>query len=710
MTQLRSTKKEPIKLTFTFSIPRINLYSISFWDWSIPLFIILIVFLFNLPYLFVDVLSHDDGLWYYRASEGQDFFKFAYRSKIGVLTPYRDWFYANGMVDMGLPFIRGVYVFIMALISLLLYYLYRNIFGINTKIAITAAVIPNILPSLKGIPIGLNASYTMWGLLPIILSLLILSKAFNKKGFISLVLFSLAFVAYGVGLNFTSSSNFLIPSVLIFFLFYFPKAKIRAFIYGIPFLVLGLWQVYKQSLYYLSSTKSAHIPTDVVLDRIREFFEMASFLPFNQSYSFYITISLSIIGIVGLIFWSNNLYQQPDHFKYHKNIYRLLMILWPLCWIFFNSYAYIFKSSTFRVSDYAYVSNFGVILLQIIGIVFLLTIGLLLLLPNKRKINIATALILVAVIVFSGIQRINNCSYFRTENSKIIRESLSKLNLAPNTQFIILGFNNVHPGHYQVNTGLLRYILQRNDIFAVIGKDIYPSNIFAKRTGWFDRMAGFDPEKPIAAFRRRGNNLEDVKLLLQVMATATAESFGLKWTLYDISTRQIPVKLASGVGMSSYADYLNNKLPEKFNDAGIAFAPKDLPDDFVNDSIADNIAKKRGLINKETNIGEYLSLRSIVPISKKGETHLQILLRVNNIPTTKFKLSYTIDNVKKLIPIWDFVMKDCNILITTPPIELNKLKEGISLGFVNTGVHPKIPLLFMEGKFTGQPQMILQAD
>ncbi len=707
MTRLQSTKEKPDILTFTSSIQKLNLCSISFWNWSIPIFIILIVFLFNLSYLFVDILWHDDGLWYFKASNGNDLLNTTDRGRISVLTPYRDWFYSYSMLHLGLPFTRGVFVFIMALISLLLYYLYRNIFGIDTKIAVTAAVIPNILPSLKGIPVGLNASYAMWGLLPILLSLLILSKTFNKKGLSSWLLFFFALVTYSIGLNLTGSATFLIPSVLFFFLFYFPQAKIRTLIYGISFLGLGLWKVYKQNLY--THRKPTNIPTDIVLDRIGEFFEMASFLPFNQSYSIYITISLSILGIVGLIFWSVNLYQQPEHFKYNKNRYRLLIVFWALCWISSNSFAYIFKSPVFRVYDYAYVFNFGLILLQILGIVFLLSI-VLLLLQNKRRANFAITFILAISLLSSGIQRRNNCHYEGTESTKFIRKSLSKLNLLPNAQVIILDFNAHAAGNIYMNSGLLRYILQRNDITGVIGPDKYPNNIFAKPTIWFDRMKGFNPKKPIVAFRLKDNCLEDVELMLQVMALGKEGSCGLAWTLYDVSSKQVPVKLANGVGMLSYTDYLNNKLAKKFSNADIAFSPKDLHDDFVDDSIAEKIAKKGGLINEENNIGEYLTLRNISPISDNNKTYLQILLRVNDMPTTRFKLSYTIDSVTKLVPIWDFVMKDCNILITTPPIELNKLEKGISLGFVNTGLWPNIPLLFVDGEFAGQSQMIFQPD
>jgi hypothetical protein len=94
----------------------------------IPFFIVLSVFLFNLPYLFVDCLWHDDGLLYYLASGGVNnihtFSAYGMKAKICILAPFLDWSYSHSMVYIGLPFTRGVFVSIMALTSLLLYYLY----------------------------------------------------------------------------------------------------------------------------------------------------------------------------------------------------------------------------------------------------------------------------------------------------------------------------------------------------------------------------------------------------------------------------------------------------------------------------------------------------------------------------------------------------------------------------------------------------------
>ncbi len=143
--------------------------------WTVPFLILAAIVIASFPYLFVDTLWHDDSMWYYHATEGQ--LPLGWRGNISVLSPYLDVLYGHGMTILGLPAIRGVFVLVMVLGSILLFYLYRDTFGIDWKLAAFAATVPNILPSLKGIPIGLNASYALWGLAPIVASLLLLRPA-----------------------------------------------------------------------------------------------------------------------------------------------------------------------------------------------------------------------------------------------------------------------------------------------------------------------------------------------------------------------------------------------------------------------------------------------------------------------------------------------------------------------------------------------------
>lgn len=125
------------------------------WERFIPALIVLSVFVANLPYLFSDLLWHDDNQWYFRATQGITVQQLLpWRGKIASLVPYRDWLYAHSMVNLGLPVTRSIFVMIMAFTSLALFFIYKKSFGFNSRIASLGAIIPNILPGLIGIPVG----------------------------------------------------------------------------------------------------------------------------------------------------------------------------------------------------------------------------------------------------------------------------------------------------------------------------------------------------------------------------------------------------------------------------------------------------------------------------------------------------------------------------------------------------------------------------
>jgi len=674
--------------------------------WMIPLFIILSVFLSNTPYLFTDTLWHDDGYWYYMASEGK--YILPWRGKVTTLSPYLDCFYSYGMVFWGVPFTRGIFTFVMAISSLLSFYLYRNVFGIDFKVAIPAAVIPNILPSLKGIPVGLNASYAMWGLVPILASLLILRHAFNRRGHSSLILLGIAFVLYVTGLNLPGqpSANFLIPVVLLFCLMYFPSNKTRSIVYGFPFLGYGIWQLYKQ--FQFGHRLPISLPVAEVMNRACQFIEMSGFLPFNKQYSLYIIMGLVILGIFGLHSMNTTIYRQPSHFDYSRNIYRLLLVCWPLCWILANSLAYVAASESFRVYDYAYVSNFGVVMLQVVGLAFLL-----MLLIQRFRVNDKTGQVFIAIlsmvaILLAGSQRIQYKNHAwgwksgQEKISQILRDNLANITFPSGAQILVLGenvgFN--HAGVLYANSGYIRYLLGRNDLFALLGPDKYPGNVYAPWSGWNNHMHGFNIDKPVIAFRFKSDILERVNLLLQVVSTGQRALPRLQWTLYDITAmKKPPRKLADGQTMSSYNSFIKNELPAEMRGSDIAFSPQGKPDDFIDDLLADQIAKAPGLLNGEVNFGDKVILRNVSTVAVENGYQLQLLLRVIDEPK-RIKLEYRLHKKGwgQEITLWDFVMNGDNLLLQLPRVTDKELNEGITFEFLNKISWPPKPLSVQDNK------------
>ena len=72
-------------------------------------------------------------------------------------------------------------------------------------------------------------------------------------------------------------------------------------------------------------------------------------------------------------------------------------------------------------------------------------------------------------------------------------------------------------------------------------------------------------------------------------------------------------------------------------------------------------------------------------LEKDNHFHLQLLVRVDSVPAKGFKLSYSLDGKKTLVPLCDFVTEGDNMLINTVAVNMKKLKQGVSLGFINAG-------------------------
>ncbi len=699
MASLKNDTQDVSPFTLTIRIPRITPQKIFHSTWTMPVLIMMVVFIFNLPYLFTDLLWHDDGFCYYMASEGNLPYGVAWRSQICTLAPYLDGFYSYGMIYLGLPLMRGIFVLVMALSSLFLYFLYRDSLGLDSRVAFLAAVLPNILPSLRGIPVGLNTSYAMWGLFPIVICLLLLTQAFKKQGFYSWALTGAAFLFYYLGLNLPGqpSSNFLIPCVLFFLAMFFPSQKMKSFLLLLPFLGLGIWQLYKQFLH--SHKDPTVIPFGEIVSRVRQFFEMSDFLAFNSSFSIYLILVLILLGVAGLLSAKPDLFNKPDHFNYNPGLYRILLLGWPLCWIGSNSLAYVAASPTFRPYDYAYNFNFGAVLLQAVGIIYLATVLFALFRVHKSK-NLTIGIFAILIILTTGIQRV----YYRysdwgwktrTEQiSKLIRGTLSKINIPQQAQIIILGPGSAHPGTYVVNSGDLRYLLSRTDISGLIGSDIYPNDVFAEVKGWTsDQMRNLDAGKPIIAFRNNKGTLERVNLLLQVVSTGNKVLPRLNWTLFNLKNgTEKPKELAHGAGISSYIEYLRNDLPPELRHSDIAFAPGDNPDTFIDEILANQVIDKNDILKTEISFENQITIQNIFINKEEENPYLQIVLRIDELPKGVFRLGYTMDGENHYVALWDFVMAGDRMLVNTPPISRTRLEKGVSIGLINSTGWPNKPL------------------
>ena len=146
-----------------------------------------------------------------------------------------------------------------------------------------------------------------------------------------------------------------------------------------------------------------------------------------------------------------------------------------------------------------------------------------------------------------------------------------------------------------------------------------------------------------------------------------------------------------------YNKYITENLPPDLKSTGIAFAPNNPADTFIDEITANQLASIKGLLKSETSFENAFTIRNVLLEHSEGKPYLQILLRVEELPSETFRLGYAIDNQEEYISIWDFSLAGDHILINTPCISKIKLKEGIRLGLVNGTGWPHKPLEISNG-------------
>ncbi len=664
-------------------LANIGLISRPLVVWSF--FIFFAVYLFNLPYVFFDGLIHDDAFWFYEATEGDIFT--GGRGNVSVLVPYMDSLYAKGMMYLGTDLLRFIYIGVMALASVSAYFFYRNVLLIKDVIAVPASVIPNILPSLM-IPLGFNASYAIWQLAPFYLSLVCLYESSKTESLMPRTLYWSAFLLFCITLNISVAGTFLIPSAILIFILFLEKEKIqKTFIKSLPFLLIGIYHLYKHSKY--SHKEPVLNSIDVILDRGYQFIEMANFLLIDDDLGVWVIFALSVLGLI--VMFDNKHNVAVFAIKTPK-AHSLFVIVWTLLWLGANSVAYLIFSPSFRPNDYAYVFNYGSVLLMLIG-----TVSCLHLLGRYLPFRIFNGrqgvLFIVVAVLFVGSQRIyayyDSAEISKAENtSNELRLLLSELELPKGSQLIILGVDVPHKGVDKVNSGYVRYLTGRNDLRALIGNDRFPLDPFGTSGSWMNPMKNLDVAKPVISFRRTSKGIERVKYLLQT----TVNNGGFPrfvWHLYDISNEQYPPLIVKeGNGAGSYVEYINNVFvgDEPF----VAFSPELPTDKILNEERALALNKKNETFEQLVNYSNVVTLFDIQEVYIKEKAHLQVLIRINKVPKYNFKLGYKISGIKGIYTLdsTDYLVKGDYLIFYHPLQDTKNKLLAQNLQFYNTGVWP----------------------
>ena len=528
--------------------------------------IALTVVVFNLIAIFgLDLLIHDDPAWYGFVLKGKlpQFY-----INYSPINAFKEWIAWNIMAYSP-NLIRGLYVvFLMVPLSCCFYYLFHNKFGFSRYAAFTAAILPNILPYQWQIPAGTNMSYTLWGLLFSVFSLIIGFHYLEKTTSKNWIRLLGALVCYFLATQLMAQALFLFPPLALAFLGY-TKVNKKHILLISSFFTLALAKL----IWMMAVPRMpiADIPVKEIFKRMGVYLKWS--LPSPNINPVYIAIIYVIVVLIGFILYirdtDSRLTLMNKNFSHmNRKIHALYFYAFFLCWFF--STIFVFTCMNIYFSPrYAHISAFGT------GAIFVFSIYVILNQKFVKKYKLYI-LIFTAIIIFSGAYRhLNLKEIYSAKNHihSIIFKDLNKLKLPLNSQVVIsgaagLGGLGISWG-WIPSSGYLKFALKRKDINGLIGQ--------IKHDGYYNFDNHFDPQQRGWNLRYTMTGLSMDKstfffILLQKEKTLKQLEYALQWkgkrkdapwTILQANKETGEISpLISGIGMKEYLLTLK-RLEEK---------------------------------------------------------------------------------------------------------------------------------------------------
>jgi hypothetical protein len=531
----------------------------TFWDFLsikidnlIYIYITVAVVVFNLIAIFgIDFLIHDDPAFYGFVVTG----KLPHSlKKISYLYAYKEWLVWNIMA-ISPTLVRSLYVLVLLVpVSCLFFYLLRNKLGFSRLTAATAAILPNILPYQTQIPVGINLSYTLWGLLFSLISVILgfqyLEKSAPKNG----LRLAGAVITYFIACQLMEQSLFLFAPIAFIFLGYTKLSKRHLWLNGF-FLLIAVHRLISILIHMRKTI--AHIPLDTILKRFGLFMKWS--LPSPDINPLFITIICFCVTVLGFISYlkhttdSLKLKKSFSHFTKKSFLYYLYGFLF--CWALASIVVFLCLTKNFQ-PRYVHISSFSINAIFVFSLFWILQHKLL------KKFNLHIPLFIL-LILFSGIYRYVNLKEIYTRRNfvhSIFVKELKKFSFPLKAQIVISASKAIGiPKGWHRSSGYFKFILKREDVDGIIrnansfGKMRYYNHFNPKDRTWNPKypMTGISLERPVFLF-----SLDvEVKKLVQFEYALNWEkdSHTASWTVFKLDKNNgTAISLVSGTGIKEY--------------------------------------------------------------------------------------------------------------------------------------------------------------
>jgi hypothetical protein len=519
--------------------------------------IALVVIIFNLiAVLGLDVLLHDDPKHFKDAIEGNLYYGWM---KHFILWPFME-FIAWKLMAFSSHFARGLYVvLLMVPLSWCFYYLFHHKFGLPRLFAITAAIIPNILPHQWQLPAGINMSRTLYPLLIAMLALIIGLNYLEKETPGNWIRLVLSAFLYLVSTQMMEQALFLFPPLALAFLGY-TKLKKKHFWLLSLFSIIAAARLMQTIIF----TRKARIwaPLEEILRRTGLYFKYS--LPAPDIELIYWTIFSIGIILVGFLLYFKlqpfNRAKPKESFSHMSpKLFGLYIYAFFLGWAVSTIIPFITMGGIIFPPRYSYISAYGLSAALILSLLVILNPEFL----KKYKLHY---LVFIGIIIFSGVCRyVNLKEIFDAKNKtqSIIIKDLKKIDFPRHSQVVIVDLPVMAHGRNRA-TGYLWHALKRYDIsglFATVSPHeeknfcdhFTPYSLSAKKIYNFQGIYGNQPVF-FFALRQEQNKLQQFEYVLYWRG----KTRNAPWKIYhaDKTTGALST-FRSGAGMEEYLQTTN---------------------------------------------------------------------------------------------------------------------------------------------------------
>ncbi len=419
-----------------------------------------LVFLFNQVAVWKpNYLLHDDPARYGAVNWG--YFPYSW-IKYNLILPFTEWISWHVMVIS--PYLeRELYIILFLIpISIMLYRLYCHAFGFSRITAMTAALLPAILPMQTEIPSGINMSYVVWGFFFIVISMVTGVAYLESQNSNRIRWCCASWAAYLMATQIMEIAVFMSPPLVMLWL---SKRKVGSgnLYLGLGFIGIGLIKLVQMIIFPRKSFQLN--PLEIIIDRIAVFATWIMPLPNIFGYAA-LAVGIGIImaacvirrqrsavNPVSVLFFSGYSSWNQEQFRF---IFFALWVISSILPAILLSYVFTLR--------YGFIAAYGAIPLLLLSIEIIIDRWL----PRS---SIIIPLFFSALILVSGISRFSYINHYHIEKNRafnIISRDLRQKEFPGNSQIVITTIDPGFPIGWYRSSGQLQYMTKRKDITGLL--------------------------------------------------------------------------------------------------------------------------------------------------------------------------------------------------------------------------------------------------